>query len=119
LNNCASRTGVRYALDAVILTCVSMGALYATARATLAPRQPELGVAVVFAPWTGADVTLTRTVEAGGRFVRFGGVPFVAVAIPDDQDYASRVLTSGAWLVVDPKTIAACLSAFGLETANP
>lgn len=109
---------IRTLIDAAVLACVSIGALYGTARLTLAPSQPERGVAVIFAPWTTAEATLARTVEAGGRFVRFGGVAFVAVAIPDDRDYSGRVLSAGAWLVVDPKVVAACVSILGGATAS-
>jgi hypothetical protein len=110
---------IRSVVDGAILAVISVGTLYGIARVTLAPQEPERGVAVVFAPWTTAAVTLTRTVEAGGRFVRFGGTSFVAVAIPDDENYSSRVLAAGAWLVVDPKVAAGCLSAFGVATENP
>ena len=102
-----------------MLVCVSIGALYATARVSLAPRDPARGVAVVFAPWTPPETTLARVVDAGGRFVRFGGASFVAVAIPDDTDYSARAFAAGAWLVLDPRALAACLSAFGESTAEP
>jgi hypothetical protein len=105
--------------DAAVLACISVGALYATARLTLEPRNPDQGVAVVYAPWTEAETTLKSATEAGGRFVRFGGAPFVAVAMPEDQNYSARAYAAGAWLVLDPKTIAACLSAFGIATENP
>lgn len=101
------------------LACLSVGALYATARAELAPRDPQRGVAVIYAPWATPESVLARTVAAGGRFVRFGGRDFIAIAISDDQDYSARVLAGGALLVVDPKVIAACLSPFRVATANP
>ena len=108
----------RWLIDAVILASVSIGALYATARVSLAPRDPARGVAVVFAPWTSPEATLARTVEAGGRFVRYGGVSFIAVAMPESPDYSSRAFAAGAWLVLDPKALAACLSAIGVATAD-
>jgi hypothetical protein len=102
----------RRCLDIALLACLSIGALYATARVGLAPREPLSGVAVVFAPWTEPHAALSRTVEAGSRFVRFGGLPFIAVVIPDDLGYPSRILAAGAWLVVDPKVLASCLPGF-------
>jgi hypothetical protein len=108
----------RWLLDAFILASVSIGALYATARFSLVPRDPARGVAVVFAPWTPAETTLARTVEAGGRFVRFGGASFIGVAMPEDADYSRRAFAAGAWLVLDPKALAACLSTFGVATAD-
>ncbi len=99
-------------IELTALACLSLGALFVTARIGLIPRDPERGVAVVFAPWTSPDTALARTVEAGARFVRFGGPTFVTVAIPEDRNYVNRALQSGAWLVVDPQILAACLSPF-------
>ena len=96
-------------LDIAFLACLSIGALYASARVGLSPRQPQTGVAVIFAPWTQPHVALSRAVETGSRFVRFDGLPFIAVVVPDDPDYPSRILTAGAWLVADPKALASCL----------
>jgi hypothetical protein len=95
---------------------LSVVVLYVSARAALVPRDPAEGVAVVFAPWTTRETAMVRTVEAGARFVRFGGVAFVTVAMPEDGAYPARAFTQGAWLVVDPKAIAACLSPFGIAT---
>src|SRR5689334_18644126 len=103
----------RHWIDIAALAVLSIVALGFTARIALEPRAPELGVAVIYAPWTSSEQTLARTVDAGARFVRFGGPSFVAVAVPDDRDYPARARAAGAWLVVDPKVVAACLSAFG------
>ena len=109
----------RHWIDIVALTVLSVGALCFTARATLAPRNPESGVAVVFAPWTAPETTMARSVEAGARFVRFGGHGFIAVVAADDRDYAVRAMAAGAWLVVDPQLVAACLAAFATKTSQP
>ncbi len=101
----------RNIIDGGVLTCLSLGALYAVARTELTPRDPAQGVAVIFAPWTPADAALSQAVEGGGRFVRFGGLPFIAVVVPDDVKYPDRMLHAGAWLVVDPVALAACLPA--------
>jgi hypothetical protein len=101
-------------IDAILLATLSAGVFYFSARTTLAPRQPEQGVAVVFAPWTSPASAMEQTVEAGARFVRFGGFGFVTIAIPNDREYPARAFSQGAWLVVDPKVIAACLSPFGI-----
>jgi hypothetical protein len=109
----------RHWIDIVALIALSIGALGLTARATLVPRDPERGVAVVFAPWTSPETALARTVEAGARFVRFGGYGFIAVGVADDRDYASRAKAQGAWLVLDPQLLAACLSPFRGKAAQP
>jgi hypothetical protein len=102
---------LRKILDVGLLMLLSVGALFAGARAELIPRDRAHGVAVVFAPWTAANRTLVQAVGGGGRFVRFGGLPFIAVVMPDDGDYADRMLHAGAWLVLDPRALAACSAA--------
>lgn len=109
----------RHWVDIAALIVLSIAALGATARATLAPREPERGVAVVFAPWTTPEMALARSVEAGARFVRFGGYGFIAVGVADDRDYAARAMAKGAWLVLDPQLLAACLTPFGVKAGRP
>lgn len=103
---------IRKIFDIGLLVSLSLGTLYAGARVGLTPRDPSQGVAVIFAPWTAAEKTLARSVEGGSRFVRFGGLPFIAVVIPDNAAYPDRMLDAGAWLVVDPQTLAACSAVF-------
>jgi hypothetical protein len=105
-----SSGSLRKIVDAGLLVCLSLGTLYAGARIGLAPRDPAKGVAVIFAPWTAADQALSRAVENGGRFVRYGGLPFIAIVVPDNTQYSQRTLDAGAWLIVDPQKLAACLS---------
>jgi hypothetical protein len=105
----------RHWIDVVALTALSVGALCFTARATLVPHNPEQGVAVVFAPWTAPETTMALTVQAGARFVRFGGYGFIAVVTADDHNYPARAMAAGAWLVVDPQLVAACLDPFGTK----
>jgi hypothetical protein len=106
-----SSKSIRTAADAAALLLLSLGALVAAVLVVAAPRDPSRGVAVIFAPWTTAASALTRA-AAGARFVRFGGAPFVAIAVPDDETYAARMYAAGAWLIVDPQVVAACLSPF-------
>jgi hypothetical protein len=105
--------------DYLALTVLSVGALCFTARATLAPHEPERGAAVVFAPWTAPEAAMATAVEAGARFVRFGGYGFIAVVAPDNRNYTARAMASGAWLVLDPQLLAACLTPFGVKTVRP
>jgi hypothetical protein len=107
-----SRSRCRALVEAAVLACVAIGSLYATMRIGLAPRDPTDGIAVIFAPWTDARAALTRAVEAGGRFVRYGGYDFIVIIIPEAPDYVSRINAAGALFVVDPGALAACLKAF-------
>jgi hypothetical protein len=108
----------RKIVDVGLLMCLSIGTLYAGARTGLMPQDPTRGVAVIFAPWTPAARTLSLAVGSGGRFVRFGGLPFIAVVMPDDATYPDRMLGTGAWLVVDPQALAACWSALSITPEN-
>ena len=104
--------------DYLALTVLSVGALCFTARATLAPHEPERGAAVVFAPWTAPEAAMATAVESGARFVRFGGYGFIAVVAPDNRNYTARAMASGAWLVLDPQLLAACLTPFGVKAGR-
>ena len=101
----------RKIVDAGLLISLAIGALYAGARTGLTPKDPSQAVAVIFAPWTSASQALSQAVATGGRFVRFGGLPFIAVVIPDDATYPDRMFGAGAWLVVNSQAPAACSSA--------
>lgn len=108
-----SYTPRRRVLDAALIVCAAIASLYATASAALAPRDAEAGLAVVFAPWTGEREAFVRSAGAGARFVRFGGYGFIAVEMPEVPDYAARVREAGAWMLADPRALAACLSFAG------
>jgi hypothetical protein len=55
---------------------------------------------------------MNRATAAGARFVRFGGLPFIVVVVPEANNYVGRISSDGAFLVVDPQVLAACLSMF-------
>ncbi len=95
--------------DIAILALLAVATALATAAHALAPRDMSDGVAVVYAPWTDADAAFARTVASGARFVRYGGVPFVAVAMPEDPGFGGHVRGAGAWFLADPRALAACL----------
>jgi hypothetical protein len=101
--------GSGISLDIGILSAISGAALIATAALLAAPQSVDRGVAVIFSPWTPADEALSQSSAAGGRFVRFGAFPFIAVVVPDDDGYVDRVLRRGAWFALDPAALAACL----------
>ena len=75
----------------------------------LSPHDANAAVAVIYAPWTASRDALVRAAEAGARFVRFGGLPFIVVVMPERPDYAAQARAGGALLLLDPQALAACL----------
>lgn len=98
----------RTCFDVLLITGFALGSLLVAARIALQPQNPSEGLAVVFTPWTDAASALDRATSAGARLVRYGNYPFIVVVIPDDASYVSRVSSSGALFIADPKTLAAC-----------
>jgi hypothetical protein len=107
-----SRPARRCVFDIAVVMGFALASLFVAARVGLVPRAPEDGVGVIFAPWTSGEAALRRAVGAGARFVRYGGMPFVVVVVPDERDYPARIAADGALLVVDPRALAACLGLF-------
>lgn len=103
--------GLRRLFDISIVAIVSLAGLLTAAHGALAPRDASTGVAVIYAPWVEFDAAFLRSVEAGSRFVRPGGLPFVVVVVPDDPKFEQRVRDNGAWMLADPKVLAGCLEA--------
>lgn len=98
--------------DVAILSFAAFLSVATVGVVTLGLKEESEGVAVVFAPWTSATDAMTRAVEPGARFVRFGAFDFIAVIEPQSADYVRRVRSNGAWLFADPAALAACLKPF-------
>ena len=105
-------------VEILTLVSLSIAALAASARIGLVPRNPENGVAVVFAPWTSSQASIERATADGSRFIRFGGFDSIAVVMPASPGYIESMLEGGAWFVVDPKMLAACSAAISMFGAN-
>jgi hypothetical protein len=99
----------RFSLDILLLTVTAAMTVVGTVAVLAPPPDPDRGVAVIFSPWTAAGDALAQSSAAGGRFVRFGAFPFIAVVVPDGPGYVDRVLGRGAWFALDPSALAACL----------
>jgi hypothetical protein len=106
-------------LDAALLTTAAFFSFAFVAANALAPKDERSGVAVIFAPWTDAAQTLSRAIEPGGRFVRFGAFEFVAIVAPEAADYSVRARANGAWFIADPAALAACLKPFLKNRPSP
>jgi len=98
--------------DAALILAAAIFSFGLLAFLTLAPRNEAPGVAVIFSPWTNARDALSRSAEAGSRFVRFGAFDFIAVVEPDNEHFARQVRARGAWFIADPAALAACLKPF-------
>jgi hypothetical protein len=65
-------------------------------------------VAAVFPPWWSAEHSFAAALS-GGAIVRDGAWSNILVVKPEDRDAARRLYAAGAWLLLDPKALAACL----------
>ena len=98
-------------VNTLIIPVLALASFAVVLRVGLVPSHPERGVAVIYAPWTSANQAMIQAVDAGARFVRFGGFSFVAIVMPERPDYVERVLAGSALLAIDPQVLAACLPA--------
>ena len=105
----------RRLIDGSLIAFLALASLFLAARVGLTPRDPASGVGVIFAPWTSEQSAMARATDPGARFVRYGGLPFIVVVVPETSDYLARVYAAGALLIVDPQALAACLSWVGRE----
>tara|TARA_B100000965_G_scaffold156159_1_gene130111 strand:+ start:1365 stop:1691 length:327 start_codon:yes stop_codon:yes gene_type:complete len=98
---------IRDYLPAAALVAVCVGWL---AVATLRPQPGQTQIGVVFPPgFTGQDV-LSRVADAGGRLVREGAWPFIAVIAADDARVLARLDELGALFTVNPLALGGCLT---------
>ncbi|WP_284270996.1 hypothetical protein [Bradyrhizobium iriomotense] len=68
-------------------------------------------VAVAFPPWWNAQQALLAAASANAAIVRTTAMPALLVVRPDGHDGLHKLREAGAWLAVDPQTIAACFKA--------
>jgi len=67
-------------------------------------------VAVAFPPWWSAQQVFLAAASADAAIVRMTALPSVLVVRSDQHDGLARLRAAGAWLAIDPRAIAACLS---------
>jgi hypothetical protein len=66
-------------------------------------------VAAVFPPWWGGERVFAASVSTGGAIVREGAWANILVLISADTDLPRRLRAAGAWLLLNPKALDACL----------
>jgi hypothetical protein len=67
-------------------------------------------VAVAFPPWWSTQQVFQAAASAKAAIVRSTALPALLVVRPDDLDGLTRLRQAGAWLVMDPQAVAACLA---------
>jgi hypothetical protein len=97
----------RNAALALALLAASLGAMGAV---TMAPGDDETAPVAVFFPfWWDVDRSFLAAVAAGGVVVREGAVSSLLVTQSSEPGFRRKLQAAGAWLLLDPKAIAACL----------
>ncbi|MEQ9556336.1 MAG: hypothetical protein RIG67_11205 [Rhodospirillales bacterium] len=64
----------------------------------------------MFPPGLDGDQVLARIAEAGGRLVREGAWPFIAVIALDTPETLARLSDQGALFTVNPLALGSCLT---------
>jgi hypothetical protein len=100
-----------YWFDAVLIAGTAFLGLVVTASIAVTPRDPLAPVAVVFAPWIGADAAMAAATGAGAQVLQAGGSSNIIIVQPGDAGYAARVTAEGAWLVADAAAVGGCVVA--------
>jgi hypothetical protein len=67
-------------------------------------------VAVAFPIWWSTRQVMLGAASADASIVRTTAVPSLLVVRPGERDGMARLRQAGAWLIVDPRAIAACFS---------
>jgi hypothetical protein len=94
--------------DTALIAGTALLGLMVTATHALTPRDPLAPVAVIFAPWIGADTALAAAADAGGQVLQGGALSSIVVVRPIDAGYAARASERGAWFVADAATLRGC-----------
>ncbi len=98
---------IRDLVPAAILVGVC---IFWLAAATLRPQPGQSQVGVIFPPsLTGTEV-LARIADAGGRLVREGAWPFIAVVALDTPETLAHLGDQGALFTVNPLALGSCLT---------
>lgn len=90
---------------ALVVTCVMW-----LAAATLRPQPGQTQVGIVFSPTLTGTEVLARIADAGGRLVREGAWPFIAVVALDRPETLVRLSEQGALFTVNPLALGSCLT---------
>ncbi len=98
--------GVGAFVPAVVLMLSSLVVLIVAATAPPTDGRP---VAAVFGPGLTLAETIARVGPTGATIVRTGGLDNIVIVQSDDPALVQHLRAAGAWLIVDPRAVAACL----------
>jgi hypothetical protein len=87
-----------------------IASFFAIAALSLQVRPGAEVVAVAFPPWWSTQEIFAAAASANAAIVRMSAIPSILVVQPDSHDGLARLRESGAWLTIDPRAIAACLT---------
>ncbi len=80
-----------------------------TAALTFRPGPGDAAVAVIFPPWWSADRAFAAAASAEASIIRVGGFDSVLVVQPAAFDGLGRLYRAGAWLLLKPTGVGACV----------
>ncbi|WP_119167727.1 hypothetical protein [Algihabitans albus] len=108
-NRQAEKAGLRLAAALILLSALALLTL------SLRQPQPEMEVALIFAPGTSQDAALIAVAEANGRTVRPGAWSNILVAVFPKELAWNELWEMGALVAVDPLAFGACLISDGAD----
>jgi hypothetical protein len=87
-----------------------VASLFGTVSYAFRPSElPGAAVAAVFPPWWSAERSFAAAASTGGAVVRTGAWSNILVVKPGEADLSDRLYAAGAWLLLDPLALDACL----------
>ncbi|HEX2525447.1 MAG TPA: hypothetical protein VHL31_03970 [Geminicoccus sp.] len=88
-------------------TLLLLASLVATAWLAVQPK-PSRSVLAIFAPWWSQEDVLKAAGLSGVAIVGAGSWPNFLVVMPADPSDGAALYAAGAWLLLDPRLLAAC-----------
>jgi hypothetical protein len=67
-------------------------------------------VAVAFPPWWSTQQVFLAAASANAAIIRGTALSGLLVVRPDDNDGLTQLRKAGAWLIIDPQAVAACIT---------
>ena len=88
---------------------LALGSIVASAWLVLQPKASSYDLLVVFAPWWSLEDVFRAAAGSGAAVVRPGPWPFSLIVRVPDKEGRTAIEAAGAWLLLDPRKIDACI----------